>query len=111
MQIQQPLESDWKTFRKLVPECRERYLCEVNRRIAEMLSQDENAESPTERFWKIEEEVARQTKILRDCLDGHRRSSLGLSAALMYRHKMLSDDELAMFSAEFAERVKGIFRE
>jgi hypothetical protein len=33
-----PLESDWKTFRKRVPEWRERYLMEKNREIIAILA-------------------------------------------------------------------------
>jgi hypothetical protein len=74
-------ESDWKTFRKLIPELRERYLASRNREIAALLAAPGKTE--TERFWKAEEEIRRQERILRDCLDDTRRSRLFESLLVM----------------------------
>ena len=43
--MDKPLESDWKTFRKQVPQWRERYLEQQNRQIAAILAAPQ--ESPT----------------------------------------------------------------
>ena len=103
--MDKPLESDWKTFRKLIPTCRERYLTAANQRLSDILLADEST-TATENFWKAHEEIEREAKILRDCLDHLSRSRLWLNVTIMYRHQMLSDEELAMFSDEFSERIK-----
>jgi hypothetical protein len=44
-----PLESDWKTFAKRVPEWRERYLLKKNKEIIGILTDE--TKTPTVRFW------------------------------------------------------------
>jgi hypothetical protein len=70
--MDKPLESDWKTFRKRVPEWRERYLEKQNQLIIDILADVEK--TPTERFWATEERMQKIARILVDCLDGHSRS-------------------------------------
>jgi hypothetical protein len=48
-----PKESDWKTFRKIVPELRERYLTEKNKEIVAIFMDE--GRTPTERFWDARE--------------------------------------------------------
>ncbi len=67
--MNKPLESDWKTFRKRVPEWRERYLAGQNRQIAALLADGEK--TPTEQFWEAEEKIKSVARILVNCLDGH----------------------------------------
>ena len=50
-----PKESDWKTFRKMVPELRERYLTEKNKEIVAIFMDE--ARTPTERFWGARERI------------------------------------------------------
>ena len=104
MQGEQPLESDWKAFRALVPICRDRYLAKVNERVEGLLSAGSG--TPTERFWNAQEEIEKEVGILESCLDGHSRSKMGPYAGLMYRYGMISDEDLKGFSTEFAERAK-----
>ncbi len=83
-----PKESDWKAFRKMVPDLRERYLEEKNKEIAAIFMDKDL--TPTERFWSAREIMEKERKILHDCLDGHSRSRMKWSMYLMYRHKMLA---------------------
>ena len=46
---EKPNESDWKTFRKIVPELRERYLRNVNPELKALLQNPKL--SPTEQCW------------------------------------------------------------
>ncbi|HEX9778292.1 MAG TPA: hypothetical protein VGA63_09120 [Geopsychrobacteraceae bacterium] len=98
-----PLESDWKTFRKRVPEWRERYLEEQNKRNAAMLVGGKK--TPTERFWDTEKEMKAVTRILVNCLDGHSRSKMEMHLCLMVRHKMIREVDLEEFSGELRERI------
>ena len=99
-------ESDWKAFRKLIPELRERYLAARNREIAALLAAPGKTE--TERFWKAEEEIRRQESILRDCLDDTRRSRLFEILSMMRRYGMLSDTDLEHFSTEMQEHLRAL---
>jgi hypothetical protein len=98
-----PLESDWKTFHKRVPEWRERYLAGQNQQIAALLADGEK--TPTEQFWEAEKKISTVARILVDCLDGHTRSKMEMSLCLMYRHKMIGADDLAEFSGEIKKRI------
>lgn len=99
-----PKESDWKAFRKMVPDLRERYLEEKNKDIAAILM-DESLTS-TRRFWDARERIEKERKILEDCLDGHSRSKMKWYMYLMYRHKMLSDLDLENISEDLGNDIK-----
>lgn len=99
-------ESDWKVFRKRVPELRERYLRVRNAELAALVADE--ALTPTERFWNLEERAREIAKILRECLDGYSRSKMVLSMILMRRHGMLSDEDLEQFSDELREHLRSI---
>lgn len=101
-----PKEPDWKAFRAMVPELRERHLEKVNAELAALLKKE--GSTPTERFWAIEERIGQEAKILRQCLDGHSRSQMTLFMALMLRHGMLADADLQSFSPELAGRLRNL---
>lgn len=101
--MNKPLESDWKTFSKRVPEWRERYLAGQNRQIAALFADGEK--TPTEQFWEAEKKVQTVARILVDCLDGHSRSKMDMYLCLMYRHKMIGADDLEEFSGEMKEAI------
>jgi len=98
-----PLESDWKTFRRRVPQWRERYLDRTNEEIAARLTDE--TKTPTERFWEAKDAVDEEAKILVDCLDGHSRSNMKLHLLLMYRHGLVMDADLNAFSDALREWV------
>jgi hypothetical protein len=98
-----PLESDWKTFRKLVSEWRERYLQKKNDEIIEILTDE--SKTPTERFWDAKERMKEEAKILVDCLDGHSRSKMAWYLLLMHRHELIQDYDLKEFSEALREQI------
>ncbi|MHA2284188.1 MAG: hypothetical protein ACXAC5_25395 [Promethearchaeota archaeon] len=100
-------ESDWKIFRKRIPEWRERYLQRKNKEIISVLT-DKNKTS-TEQFWDAKEKMEEEAKILVDCLDGHSRSKMDWYLLLMYSHGLINNDDLEKFSRELREQVlKGV---
>jgi hypothetical protein len=101
--MNKPLESDWKTFRKRVPEWRERYLARQNQQIAALFTDEKK--TPTEQFWEAEKKIKAVARILVDCLDGHSRSKMEMYLCLMYRHKMIGADDLEEFSGEMKVRI------
>ena len=100
------MESDWKTFRKMVPHLRERYLKEKNDEIKKALYAD--GKSETDRFWGAREKIEKERKTLISCLDGHARSKLIYHMVLMYRCGMLKKEDLKEFSNELQEKIMSI---
>jgi len=97
------VESDWKHFRKRVPEWRERYLSMKNKEIIATLSDE--AISPTEQFWEAKKKMDREARVLTDCLDDHSRTSMDMYLILMHRHGLIKDEDLAGFSETLREDV------
>ena len=97
------MESDWKKFSAMIPKLRERYLAERNPRIAHLLADPKKNE--TERFWDAAEEIRKEAKILRECLDDHSRSRMWLAMITMRAAGMLKKEDLAGFSEELQKQV------
>ena len=106
MKNNQPEESDWKKFRALVPELRERYLRGRNAELIAILRNE--SLTPTEQFWNANERMDEVGTILRSCLDGHKRSTMVNSLMLMYRYQMITDQDLDGFSVEVRERLESL---
>ena len=98
-----PLESDWKTFRKRVPEWRERYILRKNAEILGILTDE--SKTPTERFWDAKKRIQEEAKILVDCLDGHSRSKMRWYLLLMHGYDLIQDSDLGEFSEMVREQI------
>ncbi len=98
-----PLESDWKTFSKRVPEWRERYLLKKNEEIIRILTEEKK--TPTERFWDAKKRMKEEAQILVDCLDGHSRSKMQWYLLLMHRRGLIQDSDLNEFSEALREQI------
>ncbi|TVQ10431.1 MAG: hypothetical protein EA364_12420 [Balneolaceae bacterium] len=105
-QQQNPKESDWKQFRKMVPGLRERYLEETIPYIQDVLN-DKNR-TPTQRFWDTYKKMEKTGRILEDCLDGHSRSKMEMYMSLMFRYGLLKDEDLKHFSEELQDNLQRI---
>jgi len=101
-----PSESDWKMFRSIVPDLRERYLRERNSELSAIL-RDESL-TPTNQFWNVSERIDEIGKILKSCLDGHSRSTMITYLMMMCRHQMLREEDLDGFSEEVRGRLADI---
>ena len=97
------MEKDWKLFRKIVPDLRERYLKDKNKKIKKMLESE--GKSETERFWEAKVKIEKERNILVDCLDGHSRSKLVYHMILMYKCGMLKKSDLKNFSDELQNQI------
>jgi len=103
--VDKPRESDWKQFKKLLPQVRERYLEKKNRELTYELT--ESDKSPTEKFWKTAEKVEKTKKILYDCFDeGYSRSKMFSSLVIMYTHNIIGEEEIKTFSETLQEQFK-----
>jgi len=90
----------------MVPELRERYLRKRNAELMAML-QDESL-TQTEKFWSTNERMEEIGKILQTCLDGHSRSKMMMFLMIMYRYRMIEDQDLEGFSDEVRTRIAGL---
>lgn len=99
----QPLESDWKIFRKRIPEWRDRYLHRANSDIIAVLNN--NNGTPTERFWNAKERMDEEAKKLAACLDGHSRSKMYRFLSSMLRYGLIEEPDLTEFSEELQQRI------
>lgn len=106
--MMKPKESDWKKFRDSLDKWRERYLKRKNAEIRAML--EDNNLSETEKFWDIVDFQKKESKKLRDCLDGTSRSNMILQMALMKRYEMIDQEEIAAFSEELQNILKELGR-
>jgi hypothetical protein len=97
-------ESDWKLFRKMVTDLRERYLKEKNEELVSTLTDCDK--TPTEQFWDTFDKMKKHKRILQECFDDHRRSTMVEKMALMCRFGLLKDNDLKEFSVELQERLK-----
>jgi hypothetical protein len=96
-------ESDWKTFCKMVPNLRERYLETINKKIIAILAEEQK--TSTERFWSAREEINKDAKILRFCFDGHSRSKMEGFLFAMYNHGILEKGDLDQLSEEIRSKL------
>ena len=102
--MDKPKESDWRAFRDMVPELRERYLAKINADLVAALSSE--AGTDTERFWDAEEKIGKEAKILQECLDDHSRSSMFRFINTMLAHGMMDTSDLDAFGEELRERIR-----
>ncbi len=103
------MESDWRIFRDMVPKLRERYLADCNARLAALLADPKKNE--TERFWEAMQEMEREAKVLRLCLDGHSRSSMQRYMLIMIQAGMLKKEDVGVFSEELQKQISFAFDE
>ena len=101
-----PKESDWKRYRDMVSDLRERYLKEKNQELIDMLSALDK--TPTEQFWDTLERMKKEKRILQDCLDPHSRSKMFMSMMLMLRCGMLKEEDLEGFSDELKGELNSL---
>lgn len=102
-------ESDWKRFRKIVPEIRERYLEEKNKELLKTLT--DSRKTPTEQFWDTFEKMKDEKKILEDCLDGHSRSKQFFYMLSMCSYGMMNKEDLDGFSEELKSSLDEYIKE
>jgi hypothetical protein len=103
--IDKPKESDWKQFKKLLPQVREKYLEKKNRELRYELTEPDK--SPTEKFWKTTDKMEETKKILYDCFDeGYSRLKMFSSLVSMYTYKIIGDEEIKTFSETLQEQFK-----
>ena len=99
-------ESDWRHFKRVHNELLERYCARVLDELAPILkSADGTAHDRYIRAYKL---LKNRDQDLARAFDDFRRSTAVLQLAIMRRMRLLTDEDLSVFSAQTQEQVRGI---
>lgn len=96
-------ESDWKLFKKMLPQWQERYMEKLIGRYVEMLNGDSEASS---RFWALEERINRDKLSSGVLANDIRRSTMHYEIANLLFDNVITLDDLDGFT----EDIKGYAR-
>ncbi len=100
-------ESDWRRFKEVHSKLLERYCCRILEEVATVASRGTDS-SAHERYLKVYKLVHERDKQLGRAFDDFRRSTAVMQLGIMRRMKLLTDEELGLFSEETRIRVEGI---
>ena len=98
-------ESDWKLFRKLLPEWQERF---IGRLLGEYSTMIAGQGLATDRFWKLKErlqEDVRKTGVRAEM----KRSAMDMNLRLLLHEGAISKDDLDGFSEELRQSLTTCF--
>ena len=96
-------ESDWKLFKKMLPQWQERYMEKLIGQYVEMLNGDSEASS---RFWALEERINRDKLSSGVLVNDIRRSTMRYEIANLLSDNVITLDDLDGFT----EDIKGYAR-
>lgn len=97
-------EADWRCFRELHRQLLERYCARVLEEMVEMTR--DSRSSAHERYLKVYRLVRDRDKQLVGAFNDFRRSTAILQLGIMRRMKLLTDEDLALFSEQTQARIK-----
>ena len=100
-------ESDWKLFKKMLPQWQERYMEKLIGRYVEMLNGDSEASS---RFWALEERINRDKLSSGVLVNDIRRSTMRYEIANLLSDNVITLDDLDGFTEDingYARRCIG----
>jgi hypothetical protein len=100
------LESDWKVFKKLHPIAMERFFQRAVKEMRPLL--DIDGTPAKDQFWDVLNLATERRKLAATLFDGPSRSSAILLIAGIARHKLVTEEELAGFSAEARQQIQGM---
>ena len=100
-------ESDWKLFKKMLPQWQERYMEKLIGQYVEILNGDSEASS---RFWALEERVNRDKLSSGVLVNDMRRSTMRYEIANLLSDNVITLDDLDGFTEDiksYARRCIG----
>ena len=99
-------ESDWRRFKEVHAKLSERYCCRI---LEEVAAASQGAEgSAHDRYLKVYKVIKERDKQMANAFDDFRRSTAVMQLGIMRRMKLLTDEDLALFSEPTRTRVEGI---
>ena len=99
-------ESDWRSFKEIHARLLERYCTRVLEEVAVLSRSTEG--SAHDRYMKIYKLIEERDEQMDKAFSDWRRSTADLQLGLMRRMRLLTDEELALFSEQTRVRVEGI---
>ncbi|PWU16338.1 MAG: peptide ABC transporter substrate-binding protein [Verrucomicrobia bacterium] len=99
-------ESDWRRFKEVHAKLLERY---CDRILEEVAAASRNTKGTAhERYLKVYKLIKERDKQLANAFDDFRRSTAVLQLGIMRRMKLLTDEELGLFSEQTRIHVEAI---
>ena len=98
-------ESDWKLFRKLLPEWQERYMGKL---LGEYLAMIEDHGLASDRFWRLQERLQADVRKVGVCAE-MKRSAMDMNLRLLLHEGAISKDDLDGFSEELRQSLTTCF--
>jgi len=99
-------ERDWKSLRSIEKELLAELCGRINRKALEILQAPEVGEH--ERYLLLYRHIEKSDKIVADCFNDWRRSTVMLKLLLLRKHKLLSTEMTAKLSEETRERLDNL---
>ena len=99
-------ESDWRRFKEVHTKLLERYCSRILEDVADAARGSEG--SPHDRYLKVYKLVKERDKQMAQAFDDFRRSTAVMQLGIMRRMKLLTDNELSLFSEQTRTRIEGI---
>lgn len=99
-------ESDWKVFRQLRPIALDRFCWRVLDEIQQVSA--DTKRSTHERYLAVYDLIQRRDRELADAFNEPRRSHAFLQLMSIQSHRLLTEEELGLFSSELRERLKSV---
>lgn len=99
-------ESDWRRFKEVHAKLLERYCCQI---LEEVAVASQRAEGTAhERYLKVYKLIKERDKQLANAFNDFRRSTVVMQLVIMRRMKLLTDEDLSLFSEQTRSRVEAI---
>src|SRR5436190_21704121 len=99
-------ESDWRRFKEVHTTLLERYCRRILEEVAGA-TRDAGG-SAHDRYLKVYKLIEERDKQMANAFDDFRRSTAVMQLGIMRRMKLLTDEDLTMFSEQTRARVEGI---
>jgi hypothetical protein len=99
-------ESDWRRFKEVRTKLLERYCRRILEEVAVASQATEG--SAHERYLAVYKLINERDKRVANAFDDFRRSTAVMHLGLLRRMKLLTDEELGLFSEQTRIRVEGI---
>src|SRR5215469_2728846 len=99
-------ESDWRRFKEVHSKLLERYCCRVLEEVGN--ASRGTAGSAHDRYLKIYRLVEQRDTQMANAFNDFRRSTAVMQLGIMRRMKLLTDEDLSLFSEQTRTRVESI---
>ena len=100
-------ESDWRRFKEVHTKAEERYCERILAEVTAIVSRS-SAESACARYVKVNKLIRDRGKQMAQAFGDYRRSTAVMQLGMMRRMKLLTDDEISVFSEQTRIRIEGI---